>query len=77
MRGMRFAIGAVLVGVFGLCGGTGCCRWCDEHCPNCHAPAPACYQPVAPAAYQPAPVVQTWQQPAPAPQPTCTCTCTR
>ena len=71
MPGKRCAMWAVLLSVMSL---TGCCRWCERNCPNCHPPAPACYPPPpATVSYPPAvaaPVVA-------GPQPmNCSCTCT-
>jgi hypothetical protein len=77
MPGKRYALWMVLVGVVAVLGLSGCCRWCENNCPNCHPPAPACYQPTYPAAYAPAPPpapVQTWSQPAPRPM-NCQCQC--
>ncbi len=84
MPGMRCAKWVALVGVLAL---TGCCSWCDKHCPNCHQPAPAAYPPCvpccpapacapAPVAYGPAPAAapQTWQRQFPPQQMNCTCT---
>lgn len=71
-----------LLGLVALVAESGCCNWCEKHCPACHQPTAAGYQPpptccvpcqpqgVAPVAnYQAPPAPQTWTRPM-----TCTCT---
>lgn len=79
-----------LVGLIALSALSGCCNWCEKHCPACHQPTVAACQPaptccVPCCAAQPgAPVATNYQAPpAPAPaqaqgwsRPTMTCTCT-
>ncbi len=67
--------------LLGLVALSGCCNWCEKHCPACHQPTAAAYQPaptccvpcqpVAPVAnYQAAPPPGGWARQ------TMTCTCT-
>jgi len=79
MPGKRCAVLALLVGALSL---TGCCRWCERHCQNCHVPqttscTPAVCYPTGQAAYAPPPPVPatSWQVPAGQPM-QCQCQCT-
>lgn len=60
-----------LAALTGLVLATGCCSWCERHCPHPQACAPACYPvqpccppPCTPAGYTPAAAPATsWNNP--------------